>query len=82
MPGQGVELHKRTLVQQRGNALARSQFALLMHPFDGGLTDRVQGLGAALAQFGELARGGVDVDIVLGLCLDVGLGSARHRDRA
>ena len=82
MPGQRVELDERSLVQQGVNALARSQFALFVHLFDGGLADRVQRLFAALTQFGELARGGVDVDLVVGLGLDVSLGSARHGSRS
>ena len=73
--GQRVEFDERSLVQQGVDALARGQLALLVHLVDGGHTHRVQGLLAPLAQFGELARGGVNVDIVLGLRLDRGVGS-------
>ena len=82
VPGQRVELDERPLVQQRVDALAGGQLALGVHLLDGGLTDRVQRLLGALAQIGELARGGVDVDGVLGLRLDAGLGSARHGNRS
>ena len=81
VPGQRVQLDERTLVQQRVDALARGQLALGVHLLDRRLTDRVLGLLFAPAQIGELARGGVDVDGVLGggfrSVLGV-LGAARH----
>lgn len=44
-----------------------------MHLLDRGLTDRVQSLLGPTFEVGELARGGVDVDDMLGLRLYVGL---------
>ena len=78
MPGQRVELDERPLVEQGVDALAGGQLALGVHLVDRGLANRVQGLLGPLAQFGELARGGVDVDVVLVLRFDVSLGSACH----
>ncbi len=64
--GQRVELDERALVEKRQNALARRQLALGVGLLDGGLADRMQGLVAPLAEVGQLARGGVNVDGVLG----------------
>ncbi len=80
--GQCVEFDERSLVQQGVDALARSELALFVHLLHGGFTHRVQRLFAPLAQFGEFARGGVDVDLVLGLGLDRSLGGARHGCRS
>ena len=75
--GQRVELDERVLVQQRQDALAGGQLALGVHLLDRRLTDRVQRLFGPLAQIGQLARGGVDVDLVL--CGgSAGVGNARH----
>ena len=84
VPGQRVEFDERSLVQQGVDALARGQLALGVHLVDGGFTDRVQRLLGPLAQFGELARGGVDVDIVFGFGfhMGIGLGGARHGCRS
>ena len=86
VPGQRVELDERPLVEQGIDALARGQLALGVHLVDRGLADRVQRLLGPLAQFGELARGGVDVDVVLGfrfhMAFGVSLGSARHGCRS
>ena len=65
MPGQRVELDEGALVEQREDALAGGQLALGVHLLDRGLADRVQGLFGPLAQVGQLARGGVDIDLVL-----------------
>ena len=65
VPGQRVELDERILVQQREDALAGGQLALGVDLLDRRLADRVQRLLGALAQIGELARRGVDVDGVL-----------------
>ena len=80
--GQRVEFDERSLVEQGVDALPGSEFALFVHLFHGGFTHRVQRLCAPLAQFGEFARSGVNVDLVLGLCLDRSLGSARHGSRS
>ena len=65
VPGQRVQLDERTLVEQREDALAGGQLALGVGLLDRCLADRVQGLFAALAQIGQLARGRVDIDLVL-----------------
>ena len=81
MPGQRIQLDERPLVQQRVDPLAGGELALGVHLLHRGLTDRVQRLLGAPAQIGQLARGGVDVDGVLGggfrSVLGV-LGAARH----
>ena len=77
VPGQRVEFDERSLVQQRQDALSGGQLALGVDLLDRRLTDRVQRLLAALAQIGQLARGGVDVDLVLG----GRFGNARHGAR-
>jgi hypothetical protein len=83
---QRVQLDERPLVEQGVDAFARGELALGVHLVHRGFADRVQRLLGALAQFGELARGGVDVDVVVGLRLDmavdVSLGSARHGCRS
>ena len=66
MPGQRVELDEGALVEQRQDALAGGQLALGVHLLHGRLPDRVQRLLGPLAQIGQLARGGVDIDLVLG----------------
>ena len=66
VPGQRVELDERALVEQREDALAGGQLALGVDLLDRRLADRVQRLFGPLAQVGQLARGGVDVDLVLG----------------
>ena len=64
--GQRVEFDERTLVEQRQDALAGGELALGVHLLDRGLADRVQRLLGPLAQVGQLAGGGVDIDRVLG----------------
>jgi hypothetical protein len=65
VPGEGVQLHEGTLVEQREDALAGGQLAPGVGLLDGCLADRVQGLFAALAQIGQFARGRVDVELVI-----------------
>ena len=79
--GQRVEFDERVVVQQRVDALARGQLALGVHLLDGVLTDRMQCLFPALVQLGQLARGGVDVDGVLGGGLRGVVGNACHGSR-
>ncbi len=62
--GERVEFDERILVEQCQDALPRGQLALGVSLLDRGLADRVQGLLGALAQIGQLARGGVDVGLV------------------
>ena len=81
VPGQRVEFDERVLVQQGVDALASGQLALGVHLLDGGLADRVQRLLAPLVQLGELARGGVDVDLVLGGGFSRVVGNACHGSR-
>ncbi len=82
VPGQRVEFDERPLVEQRENSFAGRQFALGMHLLDGGLADGMQRLLGPLAQLGELAGGGVDVDRVLSGRFRVVIGNARHGCRA
>jgi hypothetical protein len=65
-----VEFDERVLVQQRENALARGQLALGVDLLDRRLTDRVQCLFGTPAQVGQLARGGVNVDLMRARGLD------------
>ncbi len=85
VPGECVKLDEGALVQQCVDALACGQLALGMHLFDRCLAHRVQRLLGALAQLGELAGRGVDVDRVLGsglgCVLGTVLGNARHGAR-
>ena len=85
VPGQRVELDEGVLVQQREDALAGGQLALGVDLLDRLLADRVQRFLDPLAQVGQLARGGVDVDLVLGGGLGRVvrgvLGTARHGGR-
>ena len=89
MPGQRVEFDEGVLVQQRQDALAGGQLALGVHLLDRRLADRVQRLFGPPAQVGQLARGGVDVDLVLGgglgLCsvtLVMGVDASSRRARS
>ncbi len=85
VPGQRVEFDEGVLVEQRQDALAGGQLALGVHLLDRLLADRVQRLLGALAQIGQLARGGVDVDRVLagwlGRVVRGVFGTARHGRR-
>ena len=72
--GQCVEFDERSVVQQRQDALSSRQLALGVDLLDRRLTDRVQRLFAPPAQIGQLARGGMDIDLMLGRWL----GNARH----
>ncbi|CKS90716.1 Uncharacterised protein [Mycobacterium tuberculosis] len=82
--GQRVQLDERILIQQRVDTLASRQLALGVYFFDGILTDGVQRLFPAFVQLRQLARGGVDVDGVLGgpLCgMSRAVGNACHGSR-
>ena len=81
VPGQRVEFDERALVQQREDALTGGQLALGVNLLHGRLADRVQRFFGALAQIGQLARGGVDVDLVLARGLDRLIANARHEGR-
>ena len=64
--GQRVELDERVLVEKSQDALAGRQLALGVHLLDGGLPNRVQRLLGPLPQICQLARGGVNIDLMLG----------------
>lgn len=81
VPGQRVEFDERALVQQRQDALTGGQLALGVDLLDRRLSDRVQRLFGALAKIGQLACGGVDVDLVLARGLDRLIANARHERR-
>ena len=72
--GQRVEFDERPLVQQRVDALPGGELAPGVHFLHGGLADGVQRLFGPQLQIRQLARGGVDVDLVAG----GRLGNARH----
>ncbi|SHW69862.1 Uncharacterised protein [Mycobacteroides abscessus subsp. abscessus] len=74
--GQRVEFDERALVQQRQDALAGGELALLVDLFHRGLADGVQGLFGTPTQVFQLACGGVDVDRLVHRWL----GHARHGD--
>lgn len=63
VPGELVQLHEGTLVEQEIDALARGQLALRVLLFHRARGARVGRLVDTALQVRELARGGVDVDL-------------------
>jgi hypothetical protein len=78
VPGQRVEFDERALVEQGEDALPGGELALRVHLLDRGLADRVRSFLDPLAQVGELARGGVDIDLAVCRNPGVRLGNTRH----
>ena len=64
VPGELVELDERALVEQRLDPLAGGHLARGVLLLDGALGAGVDGLLYAALEVGELAGGGVDVDVV------------------
>jgi hypothetical protein len=63
VPGEFVELDERPLVEQGGDALARGHLALGVLLFHRARRAGVHGLVPAPLQVGDLARGGVDIEV-------------------
>jgi hypothetical protein len=59
MPGEGIEFHERTLVQQQPDAFAGSQFPASVLPLDGAGRRRVHVLVHSPFEVGDLAGRGV-----------------------